>query len=352
MWKLLIGFLLALGMSAASAMPRELFMQVKGLQYDAATFEYWDGPAGAGTWLRKACEQSPRLDSLILTEVADEQGNLYTSVLDLIIQRYSQCFSNIFIGTTTAKWTGPGSVYSEGMVNADYRWKNIYLSRTIADNLLARYPNLYFNWYISYEANLNYFIGDDVRVDRAVGTPISGYTVKEAYKAFLYQLSSDLYAKRPRAVLWSPSFWTAFNELSITQQSQLQLAVRDVMLFATRVNWVHFQDFMGQSAIVQCRDANYCFPRIVYKSTCENTVKYFNLLKAASTNTSVVSLRTNLEMFVTQRFPSGSDGFVPADRNELNEREACYARNNVPIGASWEIRYWYRSYFEVPRSPW
>lgn len=339
-------------------MPRELFVQVASMRGNPNFPEMLE--SGPRTWFNTACSQSPKLDSLILTDVADQEGNLYTYELDWIVNNFARCFSNIFIGTAVIKWNGIGSDYEkrigseyvEGIANADHRWKNIYLSRAIADKLLTRYPSLYFNWYISYEANLNAFVGADVRVNTSVGSPISGYTVKEAYKAYLYQLSNDLYAKRPRAVLWSPTFWTPFQSLDATSKSQLQSAIRDVALVANRVNWLHFQDFIGQSSYVQCLSPSGCFPRVIYPIGCSNTVGYFNLLKYATTNTSIVSLRTNLEMMINKRINNQPTlDFIAADRNELAERVACYNANGVPIGASWEIRWWYRSYFASPANP-
>lgn len=344
MWKVLLGCLLYVAAAVTHAEPRELFVQVSSVYTGSEAYK-------TRAWFEKACAQTPKLDGLVLGNAADAQGELYTAQLD-IVDDYFHCFSNIFIGTVEPDWAGPGSPYVEGIVDPQFRWQQINLSRAVADKLLARYPAVYFHWYITYEANLNFFVGDDVRVDRTVGTPISGYAVKEAYKAFLYQLSGDLYAKRQRTVLWSPTFWTPYASLSATQRSELQSAVRDVLVGSVRVNWLHFQDLIGQQSYVVCQSFSSCYPRVTYPIGCDNTVGYYGLLKAATSSTQVVSLRTNMEMFIMQRAPGNQYGIMPADKNELIEREACYGRNSVPIGASWEIRWWYLSYYGLPHITW
>lgn len=330
--------------SVAHASPRELFVQVSSVPTGAEAYK-------TQAWFNKACAQNPKLDSLVLQNVADAQGNLYAAQLDTI-SSYFKCFSNIFVGTTEPLWDGPGSPYVEGIVDPNFRWSQIYLSRAIADKFIARYPDLYFNWYITYEANLNFFVGDDVRTDTKVGTPITGNSVKEAYKAYLAQLSGDLYAKKPRAVLWSPTFWKPFLDMSAEERANLQVAIQDTIAASNRVNWLHFQDFMGQQSFVRCESTASCYPRVIYKIGCDNTKNYYSLLSDATANTQIVSLRVNMEMFITQYLPNDTYGLMPADKYELFEREACYSRNNLPIGASWEIRWWYWTYFGTWSTSW
>ena len=44
--------------------------------------------------------------------------------------------------------------------------------------------------------------------------------------------------------------------------------------------------------------------------------------------------------------PDGRGGIVPGDPAEHARREDAYRRLGVPLGASWEIRFWYPAHAE------
>ncbi|MEJ2763170.1 hypothetical protein VV869_04225 [Photobacterium sp. MCCC 1A19761] len=319
----------------AMSEPKSLFVQVSSVYVGT---ESWKTKA----WFEKVCSEHKNIGSndyiynLVLQQTGDHEGNLYNAQLD-IIDDYFYCFDNIFMGTTTESGADD---YVKGITSEKYRWNHIKLSNTIADKILAKYPGLWFNWYISHEANLNHFISG-----RTGYSNISGYEVKEAYLAYIKQLSEDLNKKTERAILWSPTFWNSFDELSCEEKDMLKMHLSDFFSKADKITWLHFQDFIGQASLASCQGVFQCEApsRVIYPIDYKNTVSYYNLLKEATMNTNVQSLRVNMEMFVTSS--EVRNEFFPGQFNEIREREKRYKENGIPIGASWEIRWWYRSLY-------
>lgn len=338
---LLLVLLWALASSTAVAAPKGLFVQVSGIPTGS---EAWK----AREWFQTVCDNhrtpgaSDYIYDLVLSDTGNADGQLYTAQLDLV-DDYFHCFNNIFMGTVDLAWAGEGlnhSRYLQGIMDSGYRWENIIVSRTIADALIARYPNLAFHWYVTLESNLNYFVGTNIG-----GSGYSGYQVKEAYKAYLLQLSNDLWAKRHGAILWSPTFWTPYGTLDAPTRANLGTAIADLLLATPRVSWLHFQDYLGQSSTVRCTAAGVCSPWQVpnYARTCSDAVSYYQLLRDV-VPASVSSLAVNQEMFMLGLDNAGSlMGMFPSDPAELTKRELCYQQNGVPVGVSWEIRWWYLS---------
>lgn len=340
---LLLGLFVSYQVSAGG--PRGLFVQVASVPTGA---EAWK----ARKWFEAVCQHhrmpgtADYIYDLVLSDTGDANGDLYVAQLDLV-DDYFHCFDNVFMGTVDLPWPGDSagqSRYLHGIMDSGYRWDNILLSRKIADALIARYPTLPFHWYLTLEANLNYFTGSNVG-----GTNYSGAQIREAYKAYILQLSGDLYQKRAGAVLWSPAFWSPWSTLDSTTRSSLAASISNLLHATPRLTWLHFQDFIGQGSDVRCTATNVCSPwqKPTYTFTCNDAVGYHGLL-AAAVPTTVISLAVNQEMFIVGT--DSSDAFkamFPADPVELDARQQCYAQHGVPIGTSWEIRWWYLARYGV-----
>ncbi|MFH2009400.1 MAG: MopE-related protein [bacterium] len=301
------------------AAPKSLFVQATSVPTGADEYR-------TRTWFHKVCTDhrtpgSPDfIHNLVLSEIADPQGNLATAALD-IIEDYYGCFDNVFIGTANLPHADP---YNSGMKDVTFRWDNINLSAQVAAAYDARFgqsfPGQAFHWYISYEANLNYLASD--------------VTLKNAYAAYLLELTNQLTAIRSGAVLWSPAFWTPYG--SVPSYSALQSALTDVLSTAPLLSWLHFQDFVGQAASLNCSTSN-----ITYGFGAADGIGYHGLVSAANPGT-LASVRVNMEHFVLgDAGTCGAWYIVAGDPVEHAAREAAYEAAGVPIGASWEIRWWY-----------
>ena len=67
-----------------------------------------------------------RVANLVLDAIGSPDGQLATTVLDRVLGA-AGLFDNVFVGTATLPWQGPGSPYREGMLDAGFRWQNLTL---------------------------------------------------------------------------------------------------------------------------------------------------------------------------------------------------------------------------------
>ena len=95
------------------------------------------------------------------------------------------------------------------------------------------------------------------------------------------------------------------------------------------VNWLHFQDLIGATV---SWGAN--------KMTYGDVVDWFQFLQGTYV---FASLRVNME-----QFDMGCNGApVTGSLREHKQREDFYESNGIPLGASYEIRFWINSHQEL-----
>lgn len=348
MVRMLIVLMIALSFapSEASATSKSLFIQLNKVYSEPQI----------RAWLGAACDDST-IVNLVIQDAGYSDGTLRVQQLE-IVEDYFHCFNAVFFGVshkTHEEWKdwprapdgdtsndNAGTQYDAGIKSASFRAANIGLAKATADLIAARYPALPFHWYISHEANLNYLTDPGIR---------------SGFKDYLSQVSGYLYGKKPRSILWSPAFWTPYASLNTGQREELRSSLTDLFKTSPRVNRLEFQDFIGQASTVTClNDGSWprtnCLPwqPVEYAIDCTNTRGYYGLLQDVQSRTgTIVNLMVNMEMFITQRDADGKViGFIPGDPVELQAREECYEQNGIPIGASWEARYWYLVNHGIP----
>lgn len=232
-----------------------------------------------------------------------------------IVAKYFECFDSIYVGTMNLKWKGAtGTKYNAGIQDAEFRRRNIQVSTNLMDRFMATYPGLQFQWYISYEANLNYFT--DTRI-------------KDGYVAFNSELCREMKKRRDAAILWSPNFWTRSKLLTDQNRAVLAANLKDHFSRAS-ISEVHFQDHRGGSS-------HYTASR---KFTAEDTKYYYDLLKSLGGP----EIAVNVEMFV-RKIARGKQTTVAMSHADYVKHMEEYAKYRLPLGASWEIRYWYPAHW-------
>src|SRR3972149_9136347 len=97
-----------------------------------------------------------RVVNLVLDATGTPDGQLATTVLAPGL-RAAGLFDNVFVGTATLPWQGPGSPYREGMLDAGFRWQNLTLQRSMWERFVELYPAVVAHWYVTYEAALNWW---------------------------------------------------------------------------------------------------------------------------------------------------------------------------------------------------
>jgi hypothetical protein len=255
------------------------------------------------------------IHDLVLTDavVADASGRpseaLSTAVLDTVLA-YAGCYDNLFIGTIPEVIL-PSPYAHATILDETSRWTWINAARRVADrvrdHMASAAPTMTWHWYVSYEANLNYFTDASYR---------------SAYVALLDQHVRDLAERRaPATVAWSPTFWTDPASLSTSARSSLQAALRDFFTRVPGIHWVLVQDHLGVEPSFSCADA----------------LLYHSMVRAAGP--SLASVQLNVEYFELD-----GAGIRPGDPTELASRVRCYTDAGASIGASFDFRYWYATH--------
>lgn len=271
--------------------------------------------------------------NLVIINQFNKNGELNEKLLDQV-QPFYKCFDNIFFSIDSKKWDRKSrdwkdTKYYNAVLDKNFLDENIRSSLVNAENIKNKYPNLNFNWYISYEANLNYFTDD---------------RIKDGYKYYLKNLSESLYRIKKANILWSPAFWMPYNKVSIKQKNKLTDNLNDLFKNTPKITWLHFQDFLGQTSSISCMGSS-CLSSSIHNRNfstesdeCTNTKGNYLILKNAIKDTNIKDLKVNMELFMINKNTQNS--YVPTPKKIINERAQCYLKNNIPIGISFEMLYW------------
>ncbi len=250
------------------------------------------------------------IHNVVLDEIGTASGTLSPN-LDLILPYLpggaKRCFDNVFVGSHYVKWPSLGSSYKEGMLSGAHRWINLTSQRNLWKAFKRKYPKVPFHFYINHEGVLNMW---------------SNRKVANAYEAYLIQSVRDAHALKPNyAVLWAPAIWSR-KPLTWTQRSAIRRVFKSVASHSNKrgITWLHLQDMQGR---------RFPPPLWVVRSWY-NTIKKMNLF---------ASLRIDMELF--------RPGLSAASLAAIAKTEAYYRKYGIPVGASWELRYWFEAHVEV-----
>lgn len=295
--------------------------------------------------------------NVVLVGVVDQAGDLRVDQLRAVLPHVpgggqSTCFENVFVGPTQLD-VGPlpwktradfpqnlepwcaDSPYCGGILTPSWRWDNIDANREAADLFLGfvdlHYPGVRANlhWYVTYEAYFDW-LGDNAYSD----------DVRNAYTAYLLEMvrayhQALLYAGEPaagasRAVLWSPAYESSYyvhSPLELNRiRDNLRYMFHSIQAAAAGeginrgVDWLDMQDKLGQTD---------CFSVECYLGVKQ----WYDFLATVNfPEFSFASLRVNMELF--------SSNLPGPDPDEHMARQNFYDANGIPIGASWELRFW------------
>lgn len=296
--------------ATVSAPPKGLMIQVSSLSGSTST-------ATLKRWLEDIRINHNRsmpgfINTVVLQDIADKNGALYTPYLDVIAPYLpggaTPIFTRAYVGTVDLAFTGAGSKYIEGIESAAFRTENINVSRTAATAFKARYPKAVTDWYITYEANLAGFW--DARIEGA-------------YLTYMRDLMTMLSGIRGnRTFLWSPAFWTQFADEPSWALPDLHANLTDLFTHLPGRLTLDIQDFVGQSGGA---------------SSMQSAVSWVRYLKQ-----NWGSYLQNVQMNAEQ-FRQSADGSIrTGDPAEVAQRERYYRNQGVGLGPAWEIRYWHQ----------
>ncbi|MGZ6005054.1 MAG: hypothetical protein ACXWLH_02790 [Candidatus Saccharimonadales bacterium] len=288
-----------------------------GLIIQVSTLAPNTTPATLKTWLddirrdHRVSGQPGYINNVTLQDIADKNGNLLTSYLDVIAPYLpggaTPAFTKAYIGTVDLPWTQAGSKYIDGIENADFRNSNVLYSAKAAADFKARYPKVALNWYITYEANLAGFWDA---------------SIEQAYSTYITQLISVLNKVAVnKTFMWSPAFWTPYRNEPSWALSGLQMNLSDLFSKINQSFIVDLQDFVGQSSGA---------------TTKEDAVAWAKYLK--QNWSSKAAIQVNAEQFKL----AGDGSLIAADSSEILTRENYYKSKSLALGPAWEIRFWHK----------
>ena len=295
--------------------------------------------------------------NVVLVGVLDPSGHLRVEELLAVLPHVpggglTTCFDNVFVGPTQLDPSGtpwkssadfPGglepwcadSLYCGGIMTPSWRWANIEANRKAADVFLA-FVDLHLpgvrktlNWYINYEGYFDWLGGN--MYSSSISDAYSAYMLEmvRAYNQALRR-AGEPPETSSRVVLWSPAYanpYYSHTQLQLNNiRDNMRSVFRNVQTMAasegiTRgVDWLDMQDKLGQT---DCFSVD-CYVEVKRWYDFLTTVDFDQF--------SFASLRVNMELFSTT---------IPGpDLNEQMARQNFYEANGIPIGASWELRFW------------
>ncbi len=299
--------------SSTSTTAPGIFLQVSSL---SPTYSVAD----VQNWMAQVCSTgtSAAGPTLVLQDIDTASGQLNTPYLNVIVPYlpgYSNCFSKVYIGTTGISYSGPGTLYQQGVQNTALRANYQAQSQTLATQFLATYPKVIPNWYITLEANLN---------------ELDQLSVTQAYATILTNQIQTLSHLAPQAsFLWSPGFWYTYTGYSSNSYGMGLLGQGLATIFqqikSTTQNkfTLDLQDEVGTT---NCWGSGAMTPQ-----DAADWAQYLESITAHPT------IEVNTSLFETA---CSSGGTLPLSLNQTNQTESYYVSKNVPLGPAYELRYW------------
>lgn len=250
------------------------------------------------------------IHNVVVNQIGRENGTLASNMA--IIAPYMpggdrKTFDNAFIGSTIIKADRP---YSVGMTDPSHRWRSLNAQKRLWLSFKTQYPHIDWHPYLEHEGVLDYFTSESIR---------------QGYEAYLIQSIRDariVHGGKSRAFLWSPAIWSG-RPLTWRQRRAIKKTFRNVQSWTGGRFWLHLQDMMGRGRAD------------ITKEDVRTWYRQLNAMRCFA------SLRVNMEMFTTRPGYYGS-----GDPAEVQAREAWYAAQGMPLGASWEMRFWMDTHAE------
>lgn len=214
----------------------------------------------------------------------------------------------VWVGAPPVPWYGPRPdtppnlqpwmlpvAGAAGMLTPSYRWDQIHTDMAL--------------WAYTRERGWNMYIGSEIGIDAIGDHP----TLRQGWEAYLI----EVIRQSSTSPLWSPYAWDAWATVSEYRRSRIRSAlatmIRNIGYFTPRLNLasIDLQDGRGAQPTEPESDA----------------VNWYRLVKDCG-----VQVRVNMELFAPDLTP------LPID--VARQRRAYYSLMNVPLGCSWEARYW------------
>jgi hypothetical protein len=212
----------------------------------------------------------------------------------------------VWIGGRFIPYNGPGTRYFEGMMNDSWRYSSVIECEAAAQAAVGQVPlGRHAGWYLTEEGDLS-----------AMG---ANEALRQRYEWYLIDLMRRLFSIRPLPFAWSPWATGSVNAAALSAYRRLVTGVESWL--ATQYGMavdlrIHFQDGVGAGHHTPSRAAAWG--------------------AALRNQTATVPVAMNLEHFTRL-----GNVFSPAPVSSIAARTQLYGQQSLPIGACWELRFWY-----------
>ena len=283
-----------------------------------------------------------RVTSLVLQSVADVSApdDLYHTAISNAIGGARRGTLPLFVGSVIPR--GSDVYCSQIALNATWVADAVAASAAAARAFIDEYGSAAIaGWYVTQEAFLNH-LGEGCHAT-AYARHLDAAAVASGYARFLGQWTRSLDALAPGLpFIWSPSAPESPRRglnTSADYARTLAESLRTVSAAAPLLTNITIQDSVGKASNVSLAQRT-----IRYGVGCDDAVWHANITRSALSARVDVSI--NMESFLRAGQRPLHIVDLPADPRETELREACYARQGMRLGPSWEAGYWYRQLTE------
>lgn len=215
----------------------------------------------------------------------------------------------VYVGAPPVPWWGPRPdtplglqpwmvpvAGAAGMLTPSYRWDQILVDEALAQQSISR------GWKI--------YVGSEIGIDALGDHP----QLRQGWEAYLIELCRRLKGIR---ILWSPYAWDAWSTVTNVRRGRIQTAMR---VLVDNVRNFSQTPGLGRIDLQDGRGAQPLEPET-------DAFNWYRLIKNCGSE-----VRINMELFASD--------LTPLPLEQIRTRRTFYAANSVPLGCSWEARYW------------
>ena len=278
---------------------------------------------------------------------------------------YFSCFDRVFLGSAHVDSADGVDAQIRFLLSGKLARAHRQAARELLDGLgkYVDWTGEKFHWFIPLDFPLDQLARPVLRrrdqdlVRRSLSELLGGLS-----QEFQRRENERLEGKRKR-ILWAPHIAKPSLALGTEKggpRDQLVAKLHGLLINNPAITDVTLLDGAGRSSAFLCDPGSFCYrlaeqPEPLQCDT--DTVPYFELLKDAAADTRVIRLSVGLELQygkiqreLSRKGWGPAPGYLPMPFPEMERRMRCLARNSIPAGASYELRFFHRAFSSKEKS--
>lgn len=313
-------------------------------------------------WNKNAPEDL-RMPQLVVPYVGywtGKQARFYGRELRIAAEYFS-CFERVFLGAAHVDTPERGDEAREFLVSGALEAAHRRAARELLSGLgeYVDWRDEKIHWFVPVEARLE-------ELSPGEGA-VRGAGVKKALKDLLgtfaleYRMREEAGGKgRRKRIMWAPRFGRKFGPWleekrpgGTVAREEIAAAFKEILKSTPALTDLTLLDDAGRTSAFHC-EGTFCFRHEgqAEPMSCEaDTVPYFRFLLGLTEGSFVSRVGVGLELqygkirpAFTERGWARAPGYVPIPFAEVERRRRCLAREKIPFGAAYELRFFHRSF--------